>query len=315
MKRTIRRGVFETNSSSSHSLTIKKMTKDEKNVIEEDASFEIRSPLAKAVQILGLTDNAERDYKSYVYYLDEDEDVKRQVSASIVKRIKKINPDVLNGYDIENISYEDISNIFLKLIENNIDLYDFFDKDEAPYSLAFTVYNRNKAVVTRFVKAMLDELAKLMNITVAQLGKEIEFEAFGNHGLREIFKDESTAEEKLKEYLSQQKDYSRFAMAYKKSNGEDIVAFAKKFYIDDMEEIKKLMKGRISCELYFCNGCLNDCGCGFESYYDMEEKLGLDFHMSDEEIRAKAKDFLLNSKFSAREMYCGLIFEQSGEIF
>ena len=35
MKRTIRRGVFETNSSSSHSLTIKKMTKDEKDVVEE----------------------------------------------------------------------------------------------------------------------------------------------------------------------------------------------------------------------------------------------------------------------------------------
>lgn len=315
MKRTIRRGVFETNSSSSHSLTIKKMTKDEKNVVEEEASFEIRTPLAKAVQIIGLIDNAERDYKSYIYYLDDDEDVKRQVVTSIVERIKKINHEVLEGYEIDKITYEDLSNIFLKLIENRTELYDFFDEDEAPYSLAFTVYNRNKAIVKRFAAAMLDELAKLLNITVEQVKEEIEFEAFGSHTLREILKDEATAEEKLKEYLNAQKEYDRFRSAYEKSGETDIVAFAKRFYIEDMQEIKGLMKGRISCELYFGNGCLNDCGCGFESYFDIENKLGLDFYMSDEEVREKARDFLLNSKFLGREMYCGLIFEQSGEIF
>ena len=54
MKRVIRRGVFETNSSSSHSLTLKRIKGTPKNEIDEDASFEIRSPLAKTIQMLGL---------------------------------------------------------------------------------------------------------------------------------------------------------------------------------------------------------------------------------------------------------------------
>ena len=315
MKRTIRRGVFETNSSSTHSLTIRKMTKNENNVIDDDASFEIRSPLPKAIQILGLIDNAERDYKSYVYYLDEDEDTERGVAMGIAERVKKISPEALNGYDIKNLSYSDLSEIFLKLIENHVELYDFFEKNEAPYSLAFTVYNRNRAVVKRFAVALLAALAKMLNITVEQVGKEIEHEAFGNSAIREILKDESTAEVKLKEYVQQNPDYNRFTAAYKKSGEADIVSFAKKFYVEDFEEIKKLSNGRISCEMYFCNGCLNDCNCGFESYYDIEEKLGLDFYMTDEQISEIAKSFLTSSKFVAKEYYSGLLFEKTGEIF
>ena len=67
--------------------------------------------------------------------------------------------------------------------------------------------------------------------------------------------------------------------------------------------------------MYFCNGCLNDCNCGFESYYDIEEKLGLDFYMTDEQISEIAKSFLTSSKFVAKEYYSGLLFEKTGEIF
>ncbi len=315
MKRTIRRGVFETNSSSSHSLTIKKMSKDEKNIVDENASFEIRSPLAKTVQMLGLIENAENDYYYYIYYLDQDEEEENNVRESIVNRIRKINPSALNGYDVDKISYYDIADIFLKLYGENADLYDFFEESEGPYSLAFTVYNRNRAVVRRFATALLEELAKLMNITVAQASWEIEQEAFGNSDIRKILMDESTAEAKLQEYVKESPEFNKFSKAYKESGEADIVGFAKKFYIEDMQEFKRLVDGKISCEIYFCNGCLNDCDCGFESYYDMEKKLGLDFYMSDEEIRAKARELLTSYKFSAREMYCGLIFEQSGDIY
>ena len=36
------KNVFETNSSSTHSLTIRKMSKNENNIIDDDASFEIQ---------------------------------------------------------------------------------------------------------------------------------------------------------------------------------------------------------------------------------------------------------------------------------
>lgn len=54
MKTVIRRGVFETNSSSTHSLSIFGTPK-----LEDEASFEICSPKAKMVTLLGLIDNAE----------------------------------------------------------------------------------------------------------------------------------------------------------------------------------------------------------------------------------------------------------------
>ena len=58
MKTVIRKGVFETNSSSTHAISIKKSKETE---VSKDTSFEVRSSLAKMVQLLGLINNAEYD--------------------------------------------------------------------------------------------------------------------------------------------------------------------------------------------------------------------------------------------------------------
>ena len=55
MKTVIRKGVFETNSSSTHTLTIVKQGEK----CETDVSFEICSPTAKLFMIFGFVENAE----------------------------------------------------------------------------------------------------------------------------------------------------------------------------------------------------------------------------------------------------------------
>ena len=56
MKTVIRRGVFETNSSSTHSLTIVKGSESAPKDME--VSFEVISPTAKVFMIFGFVENA-----------------------------------------------------------------------------------------------------------------------------------------------------------------------------------------------------------------------------------------------------------------
>ncbi len=58
MKKVIREGVFETNSSSSHSVVLKKKENDN---VDEDASYEIRTPLAKTMFLIGLYTSIKED--------------------------------------------------------------------------------------------------------------------------------------------------------------------------------------------------------------------------------------------------------------
>ncbi len=62
MKRVIREGVFETNSSSTHSVVFKKKTVDK---ADKDSSYELHSPLAKTLFLIGLINKAEQYSYSY----------------------------------------------------------------------------------------------------------------------------------------------------------------------------------------------------------------------------------------------------------
>ncbi len=100
MKTVIRKGVFETNSSSTHSLSLKRNAKD---VPEKDASFVIQSPLAKAVTMLGLIDNAEDGFCRPFYLRDEYDERADRVKKETVDRIREINPSLLENVDLEEI--------------------------------------------------------------------------------------------------------------------------------------------------------------------------------------------------------------------
>ena len=236
MKAVIRKGVFETNSSSTHSLSLGKTASKE---ISEEASFEIRTREAKIALLFGLIENAEMEY-------------------SHAKHKK-------------------------------------------------TEYKRN--LVLAFKEAVIEECCKLNECTREMALLQIDYEEFSNTYLRDILKNEETAAEKLNEYLNVNDD---FKTAFRQSKNNDIVEFAKKYFIDDYNEFKLLTNGKYQCDKYFSNGCLCDCNCGFESYTKIAEQFDLDGN----KVEDKAKAFLSDEcKIIAKEYWNGFIFEKTGEIF
>lgn len=312
MKRVVRKGVFETNSSSSHSLTIKSNKKSCKKV-EKGASFEIRSPLAKAVQMLGLIANAERDFYSTAYYIDEEQE-NNSVKKGIISKIKETSPETFDGIDTESISTYDLAILITPIISGFGVLTDeyFSGVDDATIMVFYTSETLSRGAVQRFKDKMLEALCKINGWTMEKALEEIDFEAFANIEIKEILKDELTAKEKLEKNM----EYNfKFKEEFKRSKSTDIVAFAKEYLIRDCNEFKEQVQWRISCELYFQNGCLNDCDCGFEDYYAIKQALDITYYTSDEDMEKKATEFISNNcKIVAVEKYCGLYLEETGEI-
>lgn len=314
MKRVIRRGVFETNSSSSHSLTLKRIKGTPKNEIDEDASFEIRSPLAKTIQMLGLIQNAESDYEGTAMSIDELDEA-GAIKHQIITELKEKYPDAVMPKTGTEISTLELSNLITPIITDiEFNGNKFFGKfQDQILTCFFTVDSMARHVVRKFKKEMLNELAKINNWTLDDAKREVEFEAFANTEIRDALADKKNTLDRLRKIGEQ--DYS-FREAFRASGITDIIAFAQDYLITDCQSFKKRVNGKISCERYFSNGCLNYCDCGFESYYSILDKLDLDSFAPDEEIRQAAQRFLSNEyKLVAVEKYCGFIFEKTGEIF
>lgn len=240
MKTVIRKGVFETNSSSTHAISIKK-SKDME--ISKDTSFEVRSNLAKMVQLFGLINNAEYDCVS--------DDPKFKVPKKLV-------------------------------------------------------YPRE--MVLKFKEILIDTYSEITNQTREQALEQIEFEAFSDTYLRGILNNK----EKLNEYKL---DNFSFGVAFEESESNDIVEFAKKYYVEDCERVKELTDGQIRCDCYFNQGCLNVCDCGMENYIKIQKSLNIDDNDTETELKQKALDFLNEeTRFVAQEYWNGVYLEDEGDI-
>ena len=312
MKRVIRRGVFETNSSSSHSLSIRKINGEATSEIDSDVSFEIRSPFAKVFQMLGLIDNAERTFKSLSYSIDEDECATEGIKA-LISIVNEKFPDTLKNLDLEKIPSYDLA-IAIAPIINLLDIeYDFYEQFEDGFlGSFFNVDLKNSCVIHRFKELMLEELCRIEGKSLDEIMQKIEFEAFANKTLHEILKQENPVAQ-LEEYKG--KDYS-FKSEFKASGMSDIVEFARKYVVYEEKHYRELVEDRLPCDRYFCHGCLIDCDCGFEDYFAIANKLEITFEKDDEKIKEAVKKYMSNEyKVVAIEDYCGLIFEQTGEIY
>ena len=240
MKTVIRRGVFETNSSSTHAISIKKSNEKE---ISKGATFEVRSKLAKMVQLFGLINNAEYDCVS--------DDPK----FNIPKKLR------------------------------------------AP-----------REIVLNFKEILIDTYGEITNQTREEALEQIDFEAFSDTYLRDILNDK----DKLNEYKL---DNFTFNMAYEESGKEDIVEFAKQYYIDDCNKIKSMVGNKIRCDCYFNQGCLNVCDCGMENYIKLQKALNLLDTDTNEVFKQKAIDFLSDeTRFVAKEYWNGVYLEETGDI-
>lgn len=241
MKTVIRKGVFETNSSSTHAISISKSDKKE---ITKGASFEIRSKLAKMVQLFGLINNAEYDC-----------------------------------IDSENPKFK----IPKKLVQP-------------------------REIVLKFKEVLIDTYSETTDQSREEALEQIDFEAFSDTYLRDILNDK----DKLNEYKL---DNFAFNMAFEESEKEDIVEFAKQYYIDDCNRIKSMVGNKIRCDCYFNQGCLNVCDCGMENYIKLQKSLNLLDTDTNEVLKQKAIDFLNDeTRFVAKEYWNGVHLEETGDI-
>lgn len=320
MKTVIRRGVFETNSSSTHSLSLKQMKKADAKSIDKEASFEIRSPLAKAVTLLGLIDNAESEFARQYYIRDEYSEKADYVKKETLNRIREINPSLLENVELENISSYDILQILMKMdnLENfyNVsdfeDFGDYYDK-RSEFEYFFYDDFQEKITLQKVKKFIFEEYAKIVNKPYDEAKEEIDFEAFAYVELKDALEDEKNAKENVEKLMNT--DY-RIRIAFEKSGSDNLVEFAKKFLYENYLEFKNAPGRKYCCHRYFSNGCLDTCDCGFENYSNICMELSIRHTQTEEEIREKVRDFLSDKyKLVATEKLGYSFFIRSGEIF
>ena len=307
MKTVIRKGVFETNSSSTHSLSLKNTNSNDENM---EVSFEIRSKEAKIALLFGLVENAEAEYSSKFYYLDEDDSLFK-LKNKILNQIKDTQNELLNGIDPNEITLYDLSKLILEMNDSSAFNYEFFNDVEYEVSMLFLQEALDKKAVLKFKEATVNEYCRLTGLSKEEALLEIDYAEFANTTLRGILKNELTANEKLQEYLEKNSD---FKIAFKKSD-KSLVDFAKQFFHNDYMEFKRLCEGKYHCDKYFEHGCLVECDCGFGCYSSIVDSFSLDAY-NDEQIQREAEKYLSDSvKINAAEYYCGLIFEKTGEVY
>lgn len=167
--------------------------------------------------------------------------------------------------------------------------------------------SRARELVLRFKAAALQVLSERLGVTPEAAMDEVECEAFGNR----ILKDALGDEEKLRALLASNKTISA---EFKASGCGDLLKFAREYYAEDLEKCKSMMEGKYRCDSYFCNGCLIECNCGFESYSAMVQKFKLNCYDTDEILSEKAREFLSDDvRILCEEFNAGIIPMTTGE--
>lgn len=315
MKRIIRKGVFETNSSSSHSLSLVKTKRNTKKV-KKDVSFEVRSRTAKMVLMLGLIDNAEYEYMSNLSDIDGHEETCKD-KKRMIERANEYEEDNVNKMkeiygDLEELTLYELMEAIDKYCEDAYYIFDDMEYYEVDYALGIFSYVRKD--VLKFREILIKTYCELENMSQKEAMDKLYYEAYKNIPLENILLYSDNKEEDLKKFMSSVFRYE-FKRGYERSKNKDIVEYAKKYLIDAAEKSRKQHDGKFSCTRYFKEGCLRECYCGFEDFYAIDERL-LEKCNSEEDMYSRAKELLSdNYKFQAVEMYCGCYFEGNGEIY
>lgn len=306
MKTVIRKGVFETNSSSTHSLSLKKVDNDK---MDKEASFEIRSPLAKAVTMLGLIDNAEDEYARQYYLRDEYDDRADRVKKETLDRIKEINSTLLENVDLEDISSFDILKILMKIdnLENFYneddfeDYMEYYDKN-CEYEYFFYDDMQERKIILRVKSLIFEEYAKIINKPYKEAKEEIDFEAFAYVDLKNALADKANAKENIEKLMK--RDY-RLRIDFEKSGSDNLLEFSEKYLYENYLEFKNAPGRKYCCHRYFCNGALDDCDCGFETYGDICRELDIKLSDDDDDALREAVRKYLSSEYKlvAKEKY------------
>lgn len=314
MKRVIRKGIFETNSSSTHSLSL--VRGNEK--VNGNISFEIKSRIAKTTFILGLIDNAEENFQKRFEYL---EDYKK------IKEEKKRLIDYLKEYDSD---YEEVKEKYGNLM--SLDFTKVLDiireicvpeeknsialeiEDPSIYVIVYDyLVNRDKALM--FKEALIKTFCEEENVSEKEGMDKLYYEEYKNGFLEKILLYSDNKEEELKEFMEKGYGFD-FKINYARSENKNLVEFANDYLKDSVARSIKEHEGKFYCTRYFKEGALDECECGFENFEKIIEKFKLEEINDCDAMREFCKKILSNEyKFEAIEKYCGRYFEGKGEAY
>lgn len=305
MKRVIRKGVFETNSSSTHSFTLKKM----EDKTKDNCSFELVSSLAKTVWLMGVIDNANKEY-SEAYSRITNKDLKSEYRKRIINTILELDSQTLDEITKE---YGDIKKAKVFTLINIM-------QDYLPYediTLYFPYYGDLGFVVNqisyqerllKYKEIVLETYCELENLTKEEALEKIYYEAYKNRYLLKLTENPKA----LKEYLEDSARYD-FKEAYEKSEEKDLVKFTLNYIKEDVEKSIIEHNKKIDCSVYFLEGSLDECECGFNNFFNIAHSLDLQDIYTEEEMKEHAIKFLKENKIVGKEYYCATYLEGNGE--
>ncbi len=251
MKKVIRESVFETNSSSAHSITFKPFNKE-----GERCHFAIVSPLQKIILLRSLVANSEESY--------------RWREEEFIRSLQRKREEA--GFSDEYLRRE-LEKRVSALLEKNDFPADYFDPIE----------------------------------------KESEEELFDFYS---VWEDESKEKEAFCDLFGSvwDKDCRSFALyfltlvenEYRKSKGIDKEGLEKEIENAPIHRGGRLFNGKMSvtCNRFFCEGALDECDCGFGSYYDIAKNLASALNIDRYRLLDETQNLQEKARLFLSEEYC-----------
>lgn len=272
MKRVIRQSVFETNSSSTHSIVYKRKNKEDKILKCSGIRREFNSNLDKLLFVLSLLNHArldgEKHEKRMENYLLEFFGGEDALRVDLIDTVVS-----LLDCSIVNIKLRIEDNIYYK--QNNKYVEECDGSIKAEYSLDEVKLKLNKYGNMDLYVSILNQINFVDESFGVDLSKYEDFCMNTPHYMGFDI-------ENYKEYLVKEKKFRKILFeTYCKVENKTI---------DDLDkELTKMWSynENFTCEHLFCDGPLKECYCGFEGYGELFGRLGICGYRSNEEFLKK----------------------------
>lgn len=322
MKKVIRYGVFETNSSSTHSLSLVKKG-DKPDEYKRPVCFQVKSRVAKVALILGLIDNAEEQFQNKWKYIDDVSDID-SIKIDIAKKLKEI--DSVSYYlicqdypNFEEIPLQDMIVLIDKYCEW-IYVSDIIEviKNYEVYHVVYAYVHFRKDI-QEFRNVLIKAFCELENVGEQEGWDKLCYEEYKHLVLDNILNNSPNKEAELTKYMNSSNNNiaPNYKSGFKNSEDTDIVEYTKKYLKDYVDMMKEKTECKFSCTRYFSYGCLDTCWCGFEDYGRLYSGLNLGINtFSIEKMTEYAKELLSDEyKFDGSEKLCGFDYAESDKEF
>lgn len=167
MQIKIRNGVFETNSSSTHSLTIASAEN-----YTEKYSFKLTKPLEKIIWLFAVINECEDMYQSRLKWTNK---TKEELKQDLIKKAKALYPNCdknkhYYGLDItefgndlesENVDSEDLLNF---LMEEDDEYYDYMNEEYKIFE-----WENPRDLMLSFKRKVIDEYCNMENVSKEEM--------------------------------------------------------------------------------------------------------------------------------------------------